>query len=159
MASADIYAGAVAAGAIAGMRSMTAPAVAAKLAGPELNGEFGFALLDHPATSRVTCALAIGELLADKLPFMPKRTEVPSLAARAVSGGLSGAVVSLSRRSKPLIGAVLGAVAAIGATFAAYELRKRTVKTLRVPDVAVALAEDVVVAAASSQLLNRLGSR
>jgi len=37
---------------------------------------------------------AVGELIADKLPFVPARTMPAGLAARIISGGLSSMAVS-----------------------------------------------------------------
>jgi uncharacterized membrane protein len=146
MRDTHVYAGAAIVGVIAGMRSMAAPALVSRLGAPGIL---------PVSTGTVTAALAIGEAIADKLPFMPSRTMPPSLITRAVSGGLSGASLTSSRRRSPFWGAVIGAAAAVGATYAAYEFRQRAGKRLNVPDFVVALAEDAVVAAAAACLLSR----
>jgi hypothetical protein len=55
-----------------------------------------------------------------------------------------------------MVGAILGATAAAGATFALYELRKQIGETLHLPDPIVALAEDALVATAAMRLANSL---
>src|ERR1700748_1867112 len=102
---------------------------------------------------KVTSALAIGEAIADKLPFMPKRTMAPVLITRAVSGGLSGGSITKSKGCSPFAGAALGAAAAVGTAYAAYELRKELGKRLSVPDFLIALAEDALVVGVAMRLL------
>jgi uncharacterized membrane protein len=142
------YAGAAIAGAVAGMRSMAAPAMISRL---------GVRGLLPAGAGTVTTALAIGEAIADKLPFMPDRTMAPGVIARAVSGGLSGGSITKSRGCSVLTGAALGAAAAVGTAYAAYQLRKELGKRLRVPDFAIALAEDAVVVGVAMRMLSRFG--
>jgi uncharacterized membrane protein len=149
MTDAQVYAGAAVLGAVAGLRSMTAPAVVSKWAEP---GALGSGIV-HTAT-----AFAIAEAVADKLPFMPNRTDSPSLVWRAISGGVSGAVLCSSKKRSPLIGAMLGGLAAIGATYAAYGLRKRAAKTLQVPDAVIAVAEDALAATSGWLVMSKLHS-
>src|SRR5258707_4716945 len=89
-------------GAIAGLRSMAAPAIISRAArrkafrirDPRLK------FLQSNKTEIVLSALAVGELVADKLQFIPKRTRPGPLAARIGSGSLCGAVLtSAARRS------------------------------------------------------------
>jgi len=88
--------------------------------------------------------LALVELVADKLPSTPSRTKPVGLTARIVLGGLSGAGVAVSGAQSIVLGAVLGAVGGVAGAFAGYEVRTRLVKALKVPDLVVALLEDVV---------------
>jgi uncharacterized membrane protein len=126
-------------GALTGLRSMTSPAVTAWAA------HLGWLHLDEPlsfigsgASVAVFTVLAIGELVVDKLPKTPRRTEPLGLGARFVFGGLCGACVS----STPLVGACLGAIGGLVGAFAGYQARTRLVKALGLPDIVVALAED-----------------
>lgn len=140
------YAGAVVAGTVAGMRSMAAPALINRLGIPGV----------LPAgAGKVTSVLAIGEAIADKLPFMPSRTMAASLTTRAISGAISGASITKSKRCSPYLGALVGAAAAIGATYAAYHLRRELGKRLKVPDFLIALGEDALVVGAATRLLSR----
>src|ERR1700753_2312839 len=107
----QIYAGATMLGAISGMRSMSGTALVSQLAkaGTVALKDSGFGLLSHPATANTLTALAVAEFVADKLPFVPARTEPLPLAARAVTGALAGAAVSYSRKRSFLLGGLLGA--------------------------------------------------
>ncbi len=88
--------------------------------------------------------LAVIELVADKLPFTPGRLKPPGLIARIVFGGLSGAGVAVSGAQSIVLGGVLGAVGGVAGAFAGYQVRTRLVKTLKVPDLVIALLEDAV---------------
>jgi uncharacterized membrane protein len=140
---AKIIAAAAIAGGIAGLRSMTAPAVVTQFA---------------PASTlaAVTPILALGEAIADKLPFMPDRTKPVSLAFRAFSGGLSGAKITASKNRPAFWGAVIGAAAAIGASYGAFHLRRRIGRGLHIPDAVVALAEDAIAISAGVSILRSL---
>ena len=92
----------------------------------------------------ITSLLAIGELVADKLPSIPNRTEPGSLAARAVSGALCGAALCAAAKESAGAGAVLGGLGAVAGAFAGYEIRRKAVRALEAPDFTVALAEDAV---------------
>jgi uncharacterized membrane protein len=75
-----------------GLRSLTAPAATAwavylgwlKLDGP-------LSLIGSTASVVIYTVLAVGELIADKLPWTPRRTAPLGLIARIVLGGLAGA--------------------------------------------------------------------
>ena len=100
MRDANIYAGAAIAGAIAGMRSMSSPAIVSQLAYGGLLplGKSRLGFLANPAAGKTTFWLALGELVADKLPFVPRRTKVSPLIARGFSGALSGAAVTSAKK-------------------------------------------------------------
>ncbi len=142
------YAGVAMAGAVAGMRSMSAPALISSLShrGNLPGSANSLVSLGNPTVAKVTLALALGEFVADKLPFTPRRTVPGAVAVRALSGGLAGAAICSAKKRSVFWGAVIGAAAAVGATYAAYELRRRAVKNLHVPDFIAALAEDALVA-------------
>jgi uncharacterized membrane protein len=77
---------------------------------------------------------------------MPKRTQIGSLIARMASGAVCGAVFCSALKRSAVVGAITGASAALGATYAFYELRQAASEQLGLPDPAVALAEDAVAA-------------
>lgn len=153
------YAGATVAGAVAGMRAMTAPALVSRLvqAGHLPMGHAVSSLFEHASSTKVTVALALGELVADKLPFTPRRTIPGALITRAVTGGLSGAAIANSRRRSPLLGALLGGAAAVGMAYAAYQFRKKLTTDWHIPDTLVALAEDAIAVGVGYSALRRLG--
>ncbi len=161
MTDVQVYVGTAAIGAVAGMRAMSAPAMITHVAKAGLLsvGERQLELLSSPRAVYPTLVLAIGELIADKLPFMPKRTAVPSLIGRAITGGLSGAALASAKRRSRLIGAVIGAAAAVGAAYGAYHLRRQTVRKLKIPDPVVAVIEDALVVGCGMLVLSKLGSQ
>ncbi|WP_373048731.1 DUF1990 family protein [Vulgatibacter sp.] len=88
--------------------------------------------------------LAAAEMLADKLPFLPPRTQAPSMLARMVAGGFVAGRAARKRRAT--LGPVaLGAAAAAAAAWAAYEARRRAAGRSRALGYAVAVAEDTLV--------------
>lgn len=147
MTDSEVYAGAVALGAIAGIRSMSGPALASSIVPPE----------SMPIGPGALKALALGEFVADKLPFMPNRTSALPLIGRAVMGGISGAAICKARQRPIAAGAVLGAIAAVGMSFVAFKLRTRLSKSM--PGFLVGLAEDALVAGAGSLIANGLSRR
>ncbi|HEX4810620.1 MAG TPA: DUF4126 family protein [Bryobacteraceae bacterium] len=143
---AQIYAGATALGVVAGMRSLAAPAILGRVGRAGCFKESGADVFKKPVLANTLLAMAIAEFVADKLPFMPKRTQTASLIARVASGAICGAIFCSALKRSPVIGAVAGASAALGATYAVYELRRSASEQLGLPDPAVALAEDAIAA-------------
>jgi uncharacterized membrane protein len=131
-------------GVIAGLRSLTAPAVvswAARLGWLHLENTW-LAFLGFAATPYIFSVLAIGELIADKLPKTPSRKAPPGFITRILTGALSGAAVGAS--SSWIIGLVAGVIGAIIGTFGGYEFRVRLVKATGGKDLPVALLEDAI---------------
>jgi uncharacterized membrane protein len=139
-----VYAAASALGIIAGMRAMTAPALVSYMAQQGClqvdRQRFGF--FGHPRAFKILAGLASGEIIFDKLPFMPKRTDSAGLASRIVTGALCGATVCRAKDKSMLIGAIAGTFGAIGSTFAVFNIRRSLSEELRIPDPAIALLED-----------------
>jgi uncharacterized membrane protein len=133
-------------GVVAGLRSLTAPAVVAWAAHRNWLNLHNTPLSFMASTAAVVIftLLAVAELVADKLPFTPSRLKPPGLIGRIGFGGLSGAGVAVSGAQSIVIGAVLGVVGGIAGAFAGYEVRTRLVKALKVPDLVIALLEDAV---------------
>src|SRR5882672_718258 len=97
-------------GVVAGLRSMTAPAAvswAARLGWLHLENTW-LAFLGFAATPYILSLLAIGELIADKLPATPSRKAPMGFIGRVVSGALCGA--ALGAASEALIGGLLAGV-------------------------------------------------
>ena len=132
-------------GVVAGLRSLTAPAVVAWA------GFLGWINLSHTWASWVAnigtvvilTVLAVGELVADKLPKTPARTAPPGFAARIITGGFSGAVIgaawhfTFSSLGAGVIGAVLG-------TLGGYHARRWLVAARGGRDLPIALLDDAV---------------
>jgi uncharacterized membrane protein len=152
-----VYAFAVGIGVVAGLRSLTAPAVvawAARLGWLNLSGS-ALAFLGSTLTVAIVSLLAIGELVADKLPMTPRRTALGPLLARILMGSLSGACLCISAGQSSLIGAVLGGIGSVIGTFAGYEIRRRLVQTLNIRDISIALAEDLIAIGLALFLVSR----
>ena len=133
-------------GAVAGLRSMTAPAVVAWAAhvGPlQLDGT-PLALLASAPARYLLLAAMIGELVADKLPFTPNRTRAGPFVGRLISGALSGGALAAGVGQSLVAGAVAGALGAAAGTLGGFRARTGLVRALGTPDYVVALAEDAV---------------
>ena len=126
-------------GAAAGLRSMTPPAVVAWA------GRLGYldldptplAFLSSAAAAWVFAAAALGELVADKLPFTPNRTTPGPFGARILSGALCGGALAAGAGGSLAGGAVAGA-------FGGYNARTGLVRALGTPDYVVAVVEDLI---------------
>jgi uncharacterized membrane protein len=133
-------------GFVAGLRSLTAPAVvawAAHLAWLNLQGS-GLAFMGSTAAAVIFSLLAIGELIADKIPGVPRRTTTAPLLARICTGALSGACLAAAA-GRPLLSAcLLAGIGAVLGAFTGYEVRRRLVGELHLRDFFVALAEDLI---------------
>jgi len=133
-------------GFVAGLRSMTAPALvawAARLGWLQLEGT-PLSFLGIPWVTYLLTLFMVAELVADKLPRTPARTMVGPFLARILLGGLAGAALAVGSGSSLALGAVVGGLGAIAGTLGGYRTRTGLVKALGVPDVVVALAEDCV---------------
>lgn len=111
-------------GALAGMRSMSPPAMLSLYLGRErARNNLPAQLASSRRAQVILSALAAGEIIADKFPQAPDRVFAPALVGRAVTaGGTSGLLWSLNRRPAWL-GVLLGAGAALASTFATFRLR------------------------------------
>jgi uncharacterized membrane protein len=133
-------------GLVAGLRSLTAPAVvawAAHIGWINLHGS-PLAFMGSVWAVGVFTVLALFELVADQLPNTPSRTAPVGLSARIVTGGLSGACLAVAGGTTPWLGALAGAVGGIAGAFGGYQARVGLVRALRVPDFAIAVPEDLV---------------
>lgn len=92
-----------------------------------------------------TSTLALGELVADKLPQTPNRTEAPALIGRVIIGGGAGALLGTLHDQPVWLCAIGGGVAAAAETFATFYLRRGLGQALPVPDPLIALLEDGLV--------------
>jgi len=145
-------------GVVAGLRSMTAPAVvawAAHLGWINLSGS-PLAFMGSIWAVAIFTLAALGEFIADQLPSTPPRTKGPGLIARIVMGLLTGACLALAGGASLIVGAILGAVGSLVGAFGGYYARTGLVRSLRVPDFAVAIAEDLIAVGLGLLLVTRL---
>jgi uncharacterized membrane protein len=97
-------------GCICGLRSMTAPAVVAwgaHLGWLHLEGSL-LAFLANKISLVIFSLFALGELIADKLPFIPPRTQARPVGVRILFGAMCGAALCFSSSASPIWGALLG---------------------------------------------------
>ena len=143
-------------GLFAGLRSLTPPAAVAwgvhlgwlKLARP-------LSLIGSLPAVIVLSVLAVTELIFDKLPNTPSRTAPLGLIGRIVTGGFTGACVSIGGGQSAVVGAALGVIGGIVGTFGGYQTRARLVKSLRQPDFNIALVEDLIAIGGSLFIVSR----
>ena len=121
-------------GIVAGLRSLTAPAVVAwgaHLGWLNLHGS-PLAFMGSTAAVAIFSVLAIGELIADKLPIIPKRTAPAPLIARVATGGLCGACLRAAVGKSLLAGTLLGGIGGVAGAFVGYSVRRRSICALRI---------------------------
>jgi uncharacterized membrane protein len=142
-------------GIVAGLRSLTAPAVVAwgaHLGWLNLHGS-PLAFIGSTTAVAILSALAIGELIADKLPMIPKRTAPAPLMARVVTGGLCATFLCAAVGSPLLAGTLLGGTGGIVGAFLGYGIRRRL--DLHIKDLVVAACEDLVAVGLALFLVSR----
>jgi len=144
-------------GVVAGLRSLTAPAVVAWAAHRNWLDLHGSPLSFMASTTAtiIFSVLAVVELIADQLPSAPARTKPTGLIARIVLGGLSGACIAAAGTQSLSFGTILGVVGGIAGAFGGYQVRTRLVKALKVPDLVIALLEDAVAIAGGLFIVSR----
>ena len=142
-------------GAVSGLRSFTGPAIVAEAAHRHILklDKTPLSWLGSDGAAKTAMALAVGELIADKLPFMPSRTDPPGLVARFIAGAVCGAAVASKRtRNDRIMSALVGGTAAVAAAYAGHQYRKH----VRLPAFAAALLEDVVAVSAGTVIIARV---
>ncbi|MBV9454376.1 MAG: DUF4126 family protein [Rubrobacter sp.] len=147
-------------GAVAGVRSMTAPALLSRAASRgDVAGIGGtpFAALASPKVRRALALLAIGEAVGDKFPNAPDRTSIPGLMGRVGSGALVGAALFTSEGRKGTAGAAMGLLCAVLAAYPSYYLRVGATERLGARNWTAGLVEDAL--ALSTGLLTLRGER
>ena len=148
---------AVGIGIVAGLRSLTAPAVvawAAHIGWLDLHSS-RLAFMGSTLAVAIFSVLALGELIADKLPWMSKRTAPAPLLARFLTGGLCGASLCAAAGQSLVVGALNGGIWAGVGAFLGYEIRKRLVSNLHIKDFVVAICEDLVAIALAVFVVSR----
>jgi uncharacterized membrane protein len=144
-------------GVVTGLRSMTAPAVvawAAYLGWINLSGSH-LAFMGSIWAVAIFTLGALGEYVADQLPNTPARTAPVGLSARIVMGLLTGACLGIAGGASLWLAALAGAIGAIAGAFGGYQARTGLVRALHVPDIAVAIPEDLVAIGLGLLLVSR----
>lgn len=151
-----IYLLAVAIGAVAGLRAMTAPAavsLAAWAGWLALDGT-PLAFLASPWAAGALTLLALVELFGDTRPSTPSRKVPIQFGARLVTGALAGAALGAAM-GMLIPGLVAGIVGAVIGTYAGAALRDALAKAFG-RDLPAALIEDVVAIGGAWLILAQL---
>ncbi|MDX2163645.1 MAG: DUF4126 family protein [bacterium] len=141
-------------GAVTGLRSMTGLAAlidhASRL--PLANGSHAWPeVLRSPQAVRLVRLMQLGELVADKLPFTPNRTDAGPLLGRITIGAVVGVLASPEDR---VGGAVLGGSMAALGTVIGYRARKQLRDAYGFPDLLAALLEDMIAVNMADTIVN-----
>jgi uncharacterized membrane protein len=134
----------------AGLRSMMPLALlSAHLEdhGPDIaDGGWALDVLTSPWIAFALGGAAVGELVADKLPFVPDRLMPASLAGRVVLGGTASGLASLAAGRASDRGALVGSLGAIVGSVVGYALRTTARRAWpgAVQSVLVAVSEDAL---------------
>jgi uncharacterized membrane protein len=148
---------AVGIGIVAGLRAMTAPAVvswAAYLGWLNPHDSL-LSFMGSTVAVAIFSLAALGEYVNDKLPKTPSRTAPPSLIARILMGGLSGACLCASAGQSLIAGALLGGIGSLIGTYGGYQARTRLTRGLKVKDIYIAILEDLVAIGFALFLVSR----
>jgi uncharacterized membrane protein len=134
-------------GAMSGMRSVAGSATITRRAAREPKGfeDTIFRLLTKRSMSGLATLGQVVEIVLDKLPILPARIAPLPLVGRVFYGGAAGAAAFAEARWPVIVGALLGAGAAVASAHVFYRLRVGASKGLHVSDPIVAIAEDGVV--------------
>jgi len=144
-------------GVVAGLRSLTAPAVVAwgaHIGWINLHGS-PFAFMGTAWAVGLLSVLALVEFVADLLPSTPARTAAVGLSARIVTGALTGACLAAVGGATVWLGALAGAIGGIAGAFGGYHARVGLVQGLRAPDFAIAIPEDLLAIGLGLLLVSR----
>jgi uncharacterized membrane protein len=131
-------------GLVTGLRSMTAMAVLCWFAyrgDLPLDGTWA-SWAAKLTTAIIFTVLAVGELVADKLPKTPNRSAPGPLLVRVIIGGLVGAIVAAGLNGSEFEGVILGVGGALIGTFGGFLVRREVVLRMSCRDWPVALVED-----------------
>jgi uncharacterized membrane protein len=145
-------------GCVCGLRSMTAPAVVAwgaHLGWLHLEGSL-LAFFANKISLVIFTLFAVCELIADKLPFIPGRTQPGPLGVRIIFGAICGAALCFSGAASPVVGAILGGLGGAAGSFAGYNYRRLLSRGSMIPDLLVALLEDLVAVGGGLLIVSHL---
>ena len=142
-------------GFLAGMRTTSAPAITSQI----LSHHHSKRLVHSPlnfmqskTVANVLTVLSVSEVIADKLPTTPNRTQLSGVFFRGLSGALAGASIYKASGNNVIAGSVLGAASAVASTFISFTVRKNIVKSTKVFDPIIGAIEDAIVIGAGITL-------
>ena len=142
-------------GAVGGMRAVTPLAAVANAARDGLlpRGTGAPRWLSSRFASAATGALALAEMAGDKMKSAPDRIVVAGLLARCATGAIAGAALAPARQRRT--GALLGAAAAVGASYVTFRLRMFALR--RYGQTPTGVVEDAIAAAGAAMVIAGAG--
>lgn len=144
-------------GVVCGLRSLTGPALVCW--GAELGwlhvARSHLAFLGRAITVGIVSLLAVGELIADKLPKTPRRTAPGPLTWRVLMGGMCGAACGIGGDASVVISCLVGALGGLIGAFAGYWARRALTAEGKLSDFPVALVEDLIAVGGGLFLVSR----
>ncbi len=144
-------------GLVSGLRTFTGLAAVvwgAHLGWISLSGS-GLAFMGSKWALVIVTLLAVVEYVTDQLPSTPARTVPMQLGARLVMGSFAGACLAIAGGASLWLGVFCAALGVLVGTFGGYRTRMGLVRSLRVPDIAVAIPEDLIAIGLGFFLVSR----
>jgi uncharacterized membrane protein len=136
-------------GVLAGMRTSSAPVVASHILSHKKHSKklakAGLNFMQSDTVATTLKVLALGELIADKLPSTGNRISPVGIIFRGASGAFAGASIFKATGGNATVGAIIGGSAAVAATFGSFFLRKATVSKSGIVDPIIGAIEDALV--------------
>ena len=102
------------------------------------------AFLGRTTGAVVASILAVGELIADKLPMTPSRLSPGPLGGRVIMSSLAGTALAIGTGHSWVLGVVAGALGSIAGAFSGFHIRRAVVSRLGIADWPIAMAEDIL---------------
>jgi uncharacterized membrane protein len=96
---------------------------------------------------------AIGEYVADTMPWIPSRTMPPSVVIRSVSGAIAGWLITTAQGGSAIAGAIAGIIGALLGTFGGHAARIAAIA--RIGALPAAILEDAVAIALAAFVVTR----
>jgi uncharacterized membrane protein len=134
-------------GIAAGLRSMTPlGTLAAERNDASLRGGWkNWPILSSPAGRVMLQASTVGEMVGDKMPFTPPRTDPGPIAGRMIFGAIAGTAIGTLGDGPAVKASALaaGVVGSLAGSYGGYAYRRGVTKATGLPDLPVALVEDI----------------
>ena len=155
--TAAVYTRVAVLGFVAGLRSqmpLLLLAVAARRGAFARNAGRPLSFLRSRGALLASGALALGELVGDKLPTIPSRLNPGPLVVRLAMGALAGTAITHEAGARVPVGGAIGAVAAGAGSVAGNRFRLFLPRLVRLPH-AAAIVEDAVALGLGSLAVSR----
>lgn len=142
-------------GALCGLRTFTPLAVYTLVLHHQHHPLSGtpFAFLQTMVAHLIIVALALVELVMDKLPSTPSRLRPVGLIGRATLGAVTAVTFAFAHQRSIAIPLVLGIIGALLGSYLGHRFRTGLVRILKSPDWPIALLEDAICIVGSFLML------